>query len=188
MIGGRYLGELVRLICLDVLSPQVPEKLATPYALDTKLCSRVEAAGDDEEVLELLKDYFDTDGDDGHDDGVRWPWDATSAATFRRVAVAVSTRAAALLAAATVGLLCLNDELDAGSPDGGGEVVVCYAGTVLERYPTFQERCEAFMNGIVKSWRDAGGKEGRTVRLVEARDGGLLGAAVLAGMVKGGRT
>lgn len=170
MVAGRYLGELVRLVCLDVFPPApAQQRMNAEYGVDTKLCADVEAADSDLGALEVLNAYFGGG------------WDAAAAAVFRRVCERVSTRAAALVAAATVGVLGMNGELENAA--AGGVVVVGYTGTVLERYPRFRERCEGFMQRIVGE-RSAG----VTVRLVEARDGGVVGAAVLAAMVKCGRT
>ncbi|PWW77674.1 actin-like ATPase domain-containing protein [Tuber magnatum] len=206
MVGGRYLGELVRLVCLDLFSnvpkSQLPEKMKLRYGLDTRLCSAVEASVNDDEALSLLQDYFDPDTSSTSstatatttttgEDPEGWKWDPPSAASFRRISTAVSTRAAALVAAATIGVLGVNDELKRHAEK---EVLVCYTGTVLEKYPTFRERCEGFMMEVVERWVVEGrippapsGKR-RAVRLAEAKDGGIVGAAVLAGMVKEGRT
>jgi hexokinase len=184
MAGGRYLGELVRLVALDLFSPRLerlPLKMTTPYALDTKLCSQIEAADTPDLVLSCLKEYFSDDGE-----GAGFVWDAATALSFRRVCVAVSTRAAALVAAATVGLLCLNDELSRQA--GDDDILVCYTGTVMEKYPGFRERCEGFVADVVGGWWVYAGLVRKTVRFVEAKDGGVLGAAVLAAMVKDGRT
>ena len=205
MVGGRYLGELVRLVCLDLFSSnvpksQLPEKMKLRYGLDTKLCSDVEASVNDDEALSLLQDYFDPDTSSSttssattttSEEPEEWKWDLLSAASFRRISTAVSTRAAALVAAATIGVLGVNDELKHHAEK---QVLVCYTGTVLEKYPTFRERCEGFMMEVVERWvaesriPPAPSGKRRTVRLVEAKDGGIVGAAVLAGMVKEGRT
>ncbi|KAA8893565.1 hypothetical protein FN846DRAFT_514530 [Sphaerosporella brunnea] len=162
MLGGRYLGEIVRLVLCTLFSDlcEVPEWLTTPYALSTKLCSEIEGATSDEAARELLAPDLDF-------------WLLPRARTFRAVAEAVSTRAAGLLAAATVGVLAVNDELRRE------RIVVGCTGTVLERYYGFRERCQRFLDTLVG--------EGK-VRLVEVRDGGIVGAAVLAAMVKNGIT
>lgn len=162
--------------------------MTTPYALDTKLCSQIEAADNNDLALSYLREYFDGDGDDprASAESEKFEWDHAVAECFRCVCVAVSTRAAALVAAATVGLLCLNDELE--DDGGGGDVLVCYAGTVMEKYPRFRERCEGFVAHVIDSWTAGARTRKKPVRFVEAKDGGILGAAVLAAMVKDGRT
>ncbi|KAI5843043.1 hypothetical protein DFP73DRAFT_579124 [Morchella snyderi] len=192
MVGGRYLGELVRLMAARVLGREpiaadaLPAAMKRAYGVDTALCSEVEGAATDAEAMAVLDAYFVADGG--------WRVGVGMAALFRRICVAFSTRAAGLVAAATVGVLGMNGELD--DNDDGVDIVVGYTGTVLERYTGFKERCEGFMREIVAGRRGAegegeggGGGGGRgTVSLVEAPDGGILGAAVLAAMVKAGRT
>lgn len=178
MVGGRYLGELVRRVSLDVFAAhpgKLPAKMHRAYGVGTKLCADVEATDSDVEVLALLQDYFISE------EVLAAPWDLHTAATFKRICSRVSTRAAALVAAATVGVLGVNDELSTDDV----EIVVGYTGTVLEKYPGFKEQCEGFMQEIVGKRVDS---QGKTIRLVEAKDGGILGAAVLAAMVKEGRT
>lgn len=178
MVSGRYLGEIVRLVLLDLFaaySGRLPAKMYCPYGVETKLCADVETALDDSEVLAILQEYFTPE------EVLPASWNLQTAAKFKRVCGRVSTRAAALVAAATVGVLGVNNELSAD----GVEIVVGYTGTVLEKYPGFKVRCEGFMQEIVGKRIEA---KGKTVRLVEAKDGGILGAAVLAAMVKEGRT
>ena len=168
MVGGRYLGEIVRLVAVDLFSggkTELPRMLVTPYAVDTKLCSEVEGAASVDEVREMLAAYF----------GEAGLWPVESAQGFREIASAVSDRAAALVAAATIGALGVNDELATWAE----KIVVGYTGTVLERYWRFRERCQQFLDEL------AG--EGR-VELVGTRDGGIVGAAVLAAMVEAGTT
>ncbi|KAF8477024.1 hypothetical protein BDZ91DRAFT_708561 [Kalaharituber pfeilii] len=196
MVGGRYLGELVRLVSLDVLgengSKTLPGKFFTPYAVKTELCGGVEGEMNIKRVAVLLEEYF------GKAERCKWVWDVDSASMFKKICETVSTRAAALVAAATMGILTVNDDLrlEADTEVDGevDDVVISYTGTILERYPGFRDRCQRFLTEIAERWyavvEERVGRKvrRRNVRLVEARDGGLVGAAVLAGMVRGGTT
>jgi hexokinase len=168
MVGGRYLGEITRLAAVELFSDgnvEIPQMMKTPYAIGTKLCSEIEGATSVEEARELLGTYF----------GEQEFWDSDRTREFREIAGAVSDRAAALVAAATIGALGLNDELSFEK----GKLVVGFTGTVLEKYSRFRERCQQFLDEL------AG--EGK-VQLVGARDGGIIGAAVLAAMLIAGTT
>lgn len=165
MVGGRYMGEVVRRVALDSLGLEKPPTLLKrPYGVCTKLCADVEGLSD---PTALLAEYFKEDVENDE-------WTQEHVAIFKEICEAVSTRAAAMVAAATVGLLDVGDVLD-----GEESMVVGYTGTVLERNYGFLERTQEFLDML------AG--EGR-VRLVEAVDGGIVGAAVLAAMVKSGCT
>jgi len=195
MVAGRYLGEIVRLVSLDILGrerAELPPQFNKPYAVETKLCAEVEGESRPEKVVEILKSYF-------RDTGASWDWDTTSATTFKKICKTVSNRAAALVAAATVGILGVNDDLGLSIPrttpsgEEVDDVIICFTGTVLERYPYFQERCQQYMEQVTEQLYEEQAVSGvksahqRKVRLVEAKDGGIIGAAVLAAMVKAGR-
>ncbi|KAF8423360.1 hypothetical protein EV426DRAFT_603188 [Tirmania nivea] len=194
MVSGRYLGEIVRLASLDVLGKEgamLPSRFYKPYAVETKLCAEVEGEGRVEKVIEILKSYF-------CDKVASWNWDTTSATTFTSICKTVSNRAAALVVAATVGILDVNNDLGLYSPktiqqeeEIGGDVIISFTGTVLEKYPNFRERCQRYIEEITEKLYDEQAMKSthrRKVRLVEAKNGGIIGAAVLAAMVKAART
>jgi hexokinase len=175
MVSGRYLGEIVRLAAISTVfatedEKTFPPKLRQPYSIETKLCSEIEAASCIEDACGLLYANY----------GSVHFWTPQRVLVLRELVIAVSNRAAALLAAATVGILALNEEFDVVAKDGQQQtVVVGYTGTVLVKYSTFSERCQRFLDRLAGDGR---------VQLVEARDGGIIGAAVLAGMVASGIT
>jgi hexokinase len=125
MTGGRYIGELIRLIFTDYLTTVtgvsasvLPANLTKGYALTTSYVSDkvARSRSDDELAAELacsLPPLNDT-----------WQWDATSAGVFRKVARTVQRRSAGLIAAAVVGLLACAGEIELkldsheGSPQG----------------------------------------------------------------------
>ncbi|KAL3495849.1 hypothetical protein BJX62DRAFT_222462 [Aspergillus germanicus] len=125
MTGGRYIGELIRLIFTDYLTTVtgvsasvLPANLTKEYALTTSYVSDkvARSRSDDELAAELtrsLPPLNDT-----------WRWDATSAGVFRKVARTVQRRSAGLIAAAVVGLLACAGEIELkldsheGSPQG----------------------------------------------------------------------
>ncbi|KAL2820579.1 hypothetical protein BDW59DRAFT_114031 [Aspergillus cavernicola] len=240
MTGGRYIGELIRIILTDYLinitgvaGAMLPADLTKEYALTTSYVSDyvARARSDDELAAELnrsLPPLSDT-----------WRWDATSAGIFRKVARTVQRRSAGLIAAAVVGLLACAGEIElrldshegspqeshAASPEHDGisgfspalktggpslnglsgsrgpivpiispsptpadwesgpeELVVACTGGIIQHYPNFKEMCQHSIDRLIM--RTGPQKSGKSVFLREASDGGVIGAGVLAGMVR----
>ncbi|KAL3467903.1 hypothetical protein BJX64DRAFT_299128 [Aspergillus heterothallicus] len=125
MTGGRYIGELIRLILTDYLinaagvsRSVLPADLTKEYALTTSYVSdKVARSRSDEHLAAELARSLPPLGD-------AWKWDATSAGVFRKVARTVQRRSAGLIAAAVVGLLACAGEIELrlesheGSPQG----------------------------------------------------------------------
>jgi hypothetical protein len=63
---------------------------------------------------------------------------------------------------------------------GPEELVIAYTGGIIQHYPNFKEQCQRFIDRLIMR---AGVQDGgKSVFLREARDGGIIGAGVLAGM------
>ncbi|EEP75515.1 conserved hypothetical protein [Uncinocarpus reesii 1704] len=113
MTGGRYIGELVRLIFYDYLtsviglsSKALPANLVQGYALSTTYLSSVVAPTPSDSVLVAkLKTTLPPP------ESSSWNWDIATARAFRQVARVVQTRSAGLIASAVVGLLACKDEI-----------------------------------------------------------------------------
>lgn len=113
MTGGRYIGELIRLVLFDYLTSvaglskkALPANLVQEYALTTTyISSKVARARLDEELAdELTHSLPPPESSD-------WNWDAESAGAFRKIASTIQTRSAGLIAAAVVGLLACTGEI-----------------------------------------------------------------------------
>ncbi|EEH06812.1 hexokinase [Histoplasma capsulatum G186AR] len=113
MTGGRYIGELVRIIFYDYLTnfvglskKELPANLIQEYALSTTyLSSSVAQIQSDLELVRYLTETLPPP------ESSDWSWDLNSARAFRKVAQAVQTRSAGLIAAAVIGLLACKGEL-----------------------------------------------------------------------------
>jgi len=214
MTGGRYIGELIRVIFFDYMTTthrppvpptSLPAMLVHNYSLTTTFVSAVVArARTDADLARELKHRMPTP------ESSTWSWTSHSAGALRKVAHMVQVRSAGLIAAATAGLLacvgeiglttpagleeCLNrgNETTIDQPAQGDtssahgwspgpeELVVAYTGGIIQHYPNFKEHCQRFIDKLVmRSGPQAGGK---SVYLRESRDGGIIGAGVLAGM------
>ncbi|KAJ6171711.1 hexokinase family protein [Penicillium chermesinum] len=113
MVGGRYVGELVRIICYDwfhetkkIPRESLPEKLVEEYALTTDFLSLVVASSHSDQALaEELSHKLPGPT------GSSFKWSPAYAGYLRAIAAAVQDRSAALVAAATVGLLACTREI-----------------------------------------------------------------------------
>ncbi|OQE27646.1 hypothetical protein PENSTE_c004G00300 [Penicillium steckii] len=114
MTGGRYIGELIRLILFDYLTEIaglskriLPANLIQEYALTTTYISdHVARARSD---VDLAKDLNETLPPPESSD---WRWDPRTAGDFRRIARTVQRRSAGLIAAAVIGLLACCREIE----------------------------------------------------------------------------
>ena len=229
MTGGRYVGELVRIIFFDYMTrahkPPVPAAflpatIVHSYSFTTTFVSAVVArARTDSELAGELKRRIPPP------ESSNWGWSPHSAGALRKIAHLVQVRSAGLIAASTTGLLATVGEItlaEPGSPvslpdsmvledskpaspksllaplrreardglspapgasawkSGPEELVIAYTGGIIQHYPNFKEQCQRFIDRLImKAGVQDGGK---SVFLREARDGGIIGAGVLAGM------
>jgi hexokinase len=118
MIGGRYVGELVRLVSYDWFHTQLgiprsslPLKIATEYSLSTDFLSLVVACNQcNERLAKRLSEELPPPPTSD------WNWTPDSARDLRVIASSVQDRAASLVAAATVGLLVCTGEITLQRP------------------------------------------------------------------------
>lgn len=148
MTGGRYIGELIRLILFDYLTTVaglskriLPANLVQEYALTTSYISdNVARARSDQDLAKALNQSLPPP------ESSDWHWDGRTAGAFRRIARAVQRRSAGLIAAAVIGLLACCREIElkedsnvntpenAASPQSNGDVsaVVSAAAASVE--------------------------------------------------------
>jgi hexokinase len=229
MTGGRYIGELVRIIFFDYMTnkhrPQVavsalPATVVHSYSFTTTFVSAVVArARTNAELAGELKRRIPPP------ESSNWAWTPHSAGALRKIAHMVQVRSAGLIAASTLGLLHAVGEIALSEPSSGvsndvvmegdglalqntkgkarqlleaerggrdglspapgawkspEELVIAFTGGIIQHYPNFKEQCQRFIDRLVMR---AGVQDGgKSVFLREARDGGIIGAGVLAGM------
>lgn len=138
MTGGRYIGELIRLILFDYLTTLgglskrvLPANLVQEYALTTTYISdNVAKARSDQDLAKALNESLPPP------ESSDWRWDARTAGAFRKIARAVQRRSAGLIAAAVIGLLACCREIElkedsnantpeaAASPQSNGDVPI----------------------------------------------------------------
>lgn len=113
MTGGRYIGELVRIVFYDYVTTvlglskkALPATLVQDYALSTTFLSSVVAqTSSDPALVAKLKDSLPPP------ESSSWSWDNHSARALRKIARTVQARSAGLIAAAVVGLLACIGEI-----------------------------------------------------------------------------
>lgn len=186
MTTGRYLGEIVRLVFVDLMSneaqSQLPASLKTKNAIQTRFLSETVARANDEALLAELASNFPSSTDTF--------WTPIRATLLRDIAYAVQQRSSALIAAACVGLLACVDEIriEPFTKNGHGtqeehdpeELVIAYTGSTISQYPDWLATCQRWIDVLVANGSPA--NVSKRVVLREALDGGIIGAGVLAGM------
>lgn len=175
MAAGLYLGELFRLVLLDLARrgrvfsrgsagaeslDLDATKLTTPYALDTALLSALETdtRSDLAASTALLHSTLALPSPPTH----------AEAALARAIAVLISVRGARLCACG-VAAICQNEGIERGH--------VAADGSVANKQPGFRGRWGAAM-GEILGWEE----EASPIRLVAAEDGSGVGCAIVAAM------
>jgi hexokinase len=195
MTAGRYLGEIVRLVFVDLVTQELaesssdpselPPSLTTKNALPTRFLSEVVARAQEQTLLEELQNKYA---------GISSPsvfWTPARIKLLKDVAYAVQQRSSALIAAACVGLLhCVHDiSIDERKEQNGNgtykheeteELVIAYAGGTISQYPEWLQTCQRWIDTLVTNASEK--NKSKKIVLKEALDGGIIGAGVLAGM------
>jgi hexokinase len=203
MTAGRYLGEIVRLVFIDIVvyetkedsedtipPPELflPEALLRKNALSTRVLSELTALSDKDSRLSMLESRYPRESF----------WTEERVTELVHIASAVQQRSSALIAAACVGLLASVGDIridvrdDAAQQNGGSvnstnlgepeveELVIAYCGSTISQYPGWLVTCQRLIDRLVAKGSSTNAK--KKVVLREALDGGIVGAGVLAGM------
>lgn len=146
MTTGRYLGEILRLIIAeavdtaDLFDGQFPSSLDEAYSLDTSLLAVIEA----DVSLNLVHSGTYLQQTMGLDQ-------VPSAADmkFLRIVVeSISKRAAAYIAIAIHALWMVEREVNHNV--GSFRTTIACNGSVIEKYPGFQSRCQNYIADIIE--------------------------------------
>ena len=200
MTAGRYIGELGRIIAVDyftnhlgIPTATLPQKLRERYALPTTFLGNLRPSTDQPSVLKQLETELPPNiGPDA------WQWTTEAADALYHIAKAIQVRAAALVAAATIGLLACAEEIHfspstSGAADGEAvpttrperdvdELLVGYTGGCIVHFQDYRDDCQVFLDAIME--REFGDSSVPRVVLEPCHDGGILGAGILAATVK----
>lgn len=193
MTSGRYLGELGRIIFEEYLTRvlqydmfDLPFKLREPFTLSTTFLSHFKPQNDGNGTLvEQLQREFPIVEKENARFAVHEPlkWTPEIAEVLYRIAVAIEVRAAGLMAAYTIALLTLSEDLppplrkDFVVPrHSPGELVVGYTGGCITAFQNYLEDCQGFLDRVVVLEH---GRNKYRVLLSPCHDGGITGAGIL---------
>lgn len=169
MIAGYYLGELIRLILLDIydtkkiiFKTQDVSKLRVPFVFDTSVPAIAEQ--DNTESLEHIDELFKKDA------GIETTLDERK--LIRRLAELIGTRAARL-SVCGIAAICKKRNY---------QTAHCAAdGSVYNKYPGFKERAAEGLRDIF-DWKVA--PKDYPIIIVPAEDGSGAGAAIIAALTE----
>lgn len=169
MVAGLYLGELWRLIVLELYEKSlifkghdVP-KLKTPYSLDSSLLSIIEADKNDnlQDTKEIVQTKLDVTSTD---DELK---------VLRRISELIGIRAARLTACG-LAAICRKK--------GWKQFHVGADGSVFQKYPNFKER-QAHAMGEILGWPEKTDPAAEyPIEVLAAEDGSGVGAALIAAL------
>ncbi|KAF9179019.1 glucokinase [Haplosporangium sp. Z 767] len=174
MVSGLYMGELVRLALVDLieqnaifefLGGKVPESLKTRLAFKTLFMSTIESDNSAEHtaVDRVFKTSFGVDGLSAED----------RARVFELIHT-IGKRSAMMTAAACVALLFKANGASVNLDNADEITTIGIDGSVFEKYPHFSHSMMEAMIEIL------GQDRASRIRLELARDGGCIGAALVA--------
>lgn len=171
---GRYLGEIVRLVLLEAITTaglfngHIPEHLAEPYSLDTRIIAAFEA--DRSPTLATASTAFLSAHHVPEANLRDWNFVLT-------IARLVSRRAQAYLATSLHALWVLRTYEEGLQPNcTSSHVSIACNGTVAEKYPGFLIGCQKVLNQLCA--KSGAGTNDSTVKLEMSPESSLFGAAV----------
>ncbi|KAI8065643.1 hypothetical protein BC940DRAFT_326850 [Gongronella butleri] len=175
MMSGGYLGELVRLVALELIEEKqlfagnTPVLFRDRYTFDTAYLSDIESRTEHslEERLEYLQDIL------AWDQGVTYTATADDWDLLLQLCQIVATRSAKLAAAALASLV--EQQADALQlKDGTQPIIIGINGSTFELYPQMPSRIMA----ALENW--FGPNVAARISLEPARDGASIGGALIA--------
>ncbi|KAI1082693.1 hexokinase-7 [Whalleya microplaca] len=194
MTAGRYLGELGRLMLVDYLEnhlniPQdnFPAQLLVHFGLTTTFLSHFRPLDTATLVQKLEAEFPQSTAK------APFQWTEEIAEVLYDFAQAIEYRAAAIIAAATIGLLeCAGDiptqqplhnrtNNGSGAPEQGPKVdlIVGYTGGCIVHFQDYLADCQDLLDAIIEA--EFGENGPVRVVLSPCHDGGITGAGILCG-------
>ncbi|KAM3515791.1 hypothetical protein MY11210_000562 [Beauveria gryllotalpidicola] len=182
MSSGRYLGELGRIMLVDymvntlcIARKTLPLALLQRHGLSTTFLSHFKPLEHGKLLASLRAELPESTGKDG------FLWTEHLAEALYRIAKAIEVRAAGIIAAGTLALLTLSEELPANATEAAAttpkELGVGYTGGCIVHFQDYLQDCQRFIDELVQK---RFGKTGALrVVLSPCHDGGITGAGIL---------
>lgn len=176
-VGGRYLGEIVRLILLEaardngLFEAGMPMHLQDSYTLETGMLAVFE--NDSSPSLHNASKAFSS----AYPQSQRI--ELAELQFIRSVCRMVSNRAAAFEATAVHALWSLRARSEGREPKDSEHITIACNGSVLEKYPSFRSRCQSYLDKLVVL---SSAKPGSVI-LEMAPESSIFGAAVAASCI-----
>ncbi|KAA1066628.1 hexokinase A, variant 2 [Puccinia graminis f. sp. tritici] len=166
MIAGLYLGEVFRLIVVEMIEEgilflgQNTYKMEKSYCFDTAFLSLIESDPTEEllTVTGLFTHFFGLDTT------------ISERQFFRRLAELIGTRSARLSACGIAAIVSKMGMVETGCG-------VATDGSLYNKYPQFPQRLHEALVDIF-------GEKGRLIKTYHAEDGSGVGSAIIAAMTK----
>ncbi|KAI1118836.1 MFS general substrate transporter [Nemania sp. NC0429] len=191
MTAGRYLGELARLMFLDygkshlgLSDENLPAQMLHRFGLTTTFLSHYQPPDPSILLYKLKVEFPPTTSQSPVE------WTEESALTLYHIAKSIEVRAAAMVAAAVVGLLAcagdiplsksLADKTNRQSTNRNTEemnLVIGYTGGCIVHFQDYLSDCQSFLNSIIEA--EFGDDAPVRLTLSPCHDGGITGAGVL---------
>ncbi|ORX83754.1 hexokinase 1 [Basidiobolus meristosporus CBS 931.73] len=171
MVSGMYMGEVARRVFVDLcengelFNGKLPKNLDIPYEFKTLFMSTIESdpSEDHDTIPDLFAKHFPTEEPVSPEDCVK----------IHRLCKLIATRSANIVGAAVSALL-LQANNKTVFLDGEEVTTVGIDGSVYEFYPYFSQRIHRALELCL------GKERASNVKLELARDGGCIGAALIA--------
>ncbi|KAK4125486.1 actin-like ATPase domain-containing protein [Parathielavia appendiculata] len=177
MTAGRYLGELARLIFVDYYrtvlilpAEALPSKLHQRFGLSTTFLSHLYPDSTKGPMLLQVEQEFPPEDPS-------FCWTTELAHILYRIARAIELRAAGIIAASTVGLLRLAEEIPPPDTEKT-ELAVGYTGGCIQHFHSYLTDTQRFIDEILSL--EFSGQSPAKVVLAPCHDGGITGAGILA--------
>ncbi|ATY63794.1 hexokinase family protein XprF, putative [Cordyceps militaris CM01] len=181
MSAGRYLGELGRIMLVDymvktlcIAQDTLPCALLERHGLSTTFLSHFKPLEHGKLLASLRTELPESTAKDG------FVWTEHLAEALYRIAKAIEVRAAGVIAAGTVALLTLSEELPANAaeaPPTAKELGVGYTGGCIVHFQDYLQDCQRFIDELMD--KRFGSRGACRVVLSPCHDGGITGAGIL---------
>ncbi|KAF5237004.1 hypothetical protein FANTH_10991 [Fusarium anthophilum] len=190
MTAGRYLGELGRIMLVDYLTEHLgiaaetlPQSLLQQHNLTTTFLSHFKPLRPSALVAMLQQEFPESTG------SPPFEWTEDLATAVYRIAKAIEVRAAGIVAAATLALLTLAEEVPGeGSKalDRDYELGVGYTGGCIVHFQDYLQDCQSFLDELLRE--RFGEASPLRVVLSPCHDGGVTGAGILVAAASQSKT